>query len=394
MKTAYFDCFSGISGNMILGALLDAGLNLNKLKKKLSGLQLKAYSLKLVKTRKNGIAASYFEVHAPHAQHQHRSLKDIISLINKSKLSSYVKEESIEIFTRLAKAEAMIHGVSVNKIHFHEVGAVDAIIDIVGAVCALEIMGIEEVYCSPLPVSRGYINCAHGILPVPAPATAELIKGVPVYGSRIQGELVTPTGAAIITSLAKNFGDCPEMKIASVGYGAGKIDLDQPNALRVLIGETADKKNEETIYSIETNIDDMNPQIYEDVFERLYEKGAIDVYMTNTMMKKGRPGILLTVLSKEKDVPALSGIILGHTTSLGVRVTKHRRIISGREIKTIKTKYGSIRCKIAKHGGKIINVQPEYTDCKNASRKYAAPIKTIMAEIVGAVHEPPFKNKG
>lgn len=399
MKTAYFDCFSGISGNMILGALLDAGLSFNVLKKQLSKLRIKNYKLQITKTKKNGIAASYFEVHAPHAsevhaphaEHQHRSLTNIISLINKSKLSSSVKEKSIGIFTRLAKAEAKIHGVSVNKIHFHEVGAVDAIVDIVGAVCALEIMGIEEIYCSPLPVSRGYINCAHGILPVPAPATAELIKGIPVYGSRICGELVTPTGSAIITTLAKSFGDCPEMKIRSIGYGAGKIDLDQPNALRVLIGETSENMNKETIYSVETNIDDMNPQIFEDVFESLFSNGALDVYMTSIIMKKGRPGILLTALCKEKDINTLSEIILRHTTSLGVRITKHSRIVADREIKTVKTKYGNMRFKIAKLSGKTVNIRPEYEYCKKASKKYGVPIKTIMAEIVGAVHEPSVK---
>ena len=390
MKTIYFDCFSGISGNMILGALLDAGLNFNELKKKLKSLKLTAYSLQLEKVKKNGIAASYFEVQTSGRSSQHRNLSNIVSLINKSKLSASIKTKSIDIFTRLAKAEAKIHGVSVDKIHFHEVGAVDAIIDIVGAVCALEIMGIEEIYCSPLPVSRGYINCAHGILPVPAPATAELIKGIPVYGSRIYGELVTPTGAAIITSLAKSFGDCPEIKISAVGYGAGRMDLDQPNALRVLVGETPDKKSRETIYSIETNIDDMNPQIFDNVFEKLFSNGALDVYMTSIIMKKGRPGILLSVLAKENDIKSLSDIILTNTTSLGVRITKHQRRILDRTTKTIGTKYGKVRVKIGVLNGKTVNIQPEYEDCKKLSRKHAVPIKTIMSDIVEAIHESPL----
>ncbi len=378
MKTIYFDCFSGISGNMILGALLDAGLNFNELKKKLKSLKLTAYSLQLEKVKKNGIAASYFEVQTSGRSSQHRNLSNIVSLINKSKLSASIKTKSIDIFTRLAKAEAKIHGVSIDKIHFHEVGAVDAIIDIVGAVCALEIMGIEEIYCSPLPVSRGYINCAHGILPVPAPATAELIKGIPVYGSRIYGELVTPTGAAIITSLAKSFGDCPEIKISAVGYGAGRMDLDQPNALRVLVGETPDKKSRETIYSIETNIDDMNPQIFEDVFEKLFSNGALDVYMTSIIMKKGRPGILLSVLARENDIKSLSDIILTNTTSLGVRITKYQRRILDRTTKTIGTKYGKIRVKIASLNGKTINIQPEYEECKKAAKKYGVPVKEVL----------------
>lgn len=385
MKAAYFDCFSGISGNMILGALLDAGLSFNELKKKLSSLKLThslrsgqaAYSLKLTKTKKNGIAASYFEVAYKEKHHHHRNLENIIFIINKSKLSSSVKTKSIDIFTRMAKAEAKIHGVSVNKIHFHEVGAVDAIIDIVGAVCALEIMGIDEIYCSRLPVSRGYINCAHGILPVPAPATAELIKNIPTYNSDIEGELVTPTGAAIITTLAKEFGSFPEMKIKSIGYGAGKIDLDQPNTLRVFIGDTSGKKKEE-VYSIETNIDDMNPQIFEDVFERLFSNGALDVYMTNIIMKKGRPGILLTALSKEKDIQALSDVILEYTTSIGVRIAKYRRIVADRESKTVKTKYGKIRVKAGILNGKTVNIQPEYEDCKKAAKKYGVPLKEVL----------------
>lgn len=378
MKKAYFDCFSGISGNMIIGALIDAGLNINGLKKRLRGLRLSAYSLRLKKTKKNGISAFYFEVAYKEKHHHHRNLKDIVSIINKSKLTASVKAKSIKIFTRLAKAEAKIHGVSADKIHFHEVGAVDAIVDIVGAVCALEIMGIEEVYCSPLPISRGYINCAHGILPVPAPATAELIKGAPAYDSKIEGELVTPTGAAIITTLAKGFGDFPEMDIQNVGYGAGKMDLAQPNVLRVFIGGADEKNGQDEIYSIETNIDDMNPQIFEDVFERLYENGAVDVYMTNTIMKKGRPGVLLTALCRKKDIQSLSETLLKHTTTLGVRISKYSRIVADREIKTAKTKYGNIRLKIAKFGGKIVNIRPEYDDCKKAAKKYGVPVKEVL----------------
>jgi len=384
MKTAYFDCFSGISGNMVLGALLDAGLNFNELKKKLKGLRLTAYGLRLNKTKKNGITASYFEVEVKTGRERpkHRGLNNIISLIKKSRLSSSVRTKSIDIFTRLAKAEAKIHGIPVNKVHFHEVGAVDSIIDIVGAVCALEIMGIEEIYCSPLPISRGYIQCAHSILPVPAPATAELIKNVPTYHSDVDGELVTPTGAAIITALAKEFGPFPEMRIKSIGYGAGRIDLDQPNVLRVFIGETADKNNTEDIYSIETNIDDMNPQIYEDVFEKLFEKGALDVYMTNIIMKKGRPGILLTALSKKTDIEALSDIILTHTTALGVRIARFQRHILDRTIETIDTKYGKIRVKIGIRDGKPVNIQPEYEDCRSAAKKHGVPLKNIMADVI------------
>ncbi len=385
MKTAYFDCFSGISGNMILGALLDSGLNFNELKKNIKGLRLTGYGLQLKKIRKNGISASYFEVNvrASRDRLQHRHLDNIVSLINRSKLSASVKTKSIDIFTRLAKAEAKIHGVPINKIHFHEVGAVDAIVDIVGTVCALEIMGLEEIYCSPLPVSRGYINCAHGILPVPAPATAELIKNIPTYNSDVEGELVTPTGAAIITTIAEKFGNFTEMAIRSIGYGAGKTDLDQPNVLRVFIGETSDKKNAEDIYSIETNIDDMNPQIYEDVFEKLFEKGALDVYMTNIIMKKGRPGILLTALSKKTDIEALSDIILTHTTALGVRIARFQRRILDRSTGTINTKYGKIRVKTGIRDGKAVNIQPEYEDCRSAAKKHGIPLKNIMADVIG-----------
>jgi len=400
MRIAYFDCFSGISGNMILGALLDAGLNFKEFKKRLSGLKLTprlrsgqaAYSLQLKKVNKRGLSATYFDVNdkpvfrkiSVRAQDfvPHRNLSSIISIIRKSKLSSSVKRRSIAIFTRLAKAEAKVHGVSVEKVHFHEVGAIDAIIDIVGACIALEMLGIEEIYSSPLPLSKGFVKTAHGKLPLPAPAAVELLKGFPTYGTDIKGELVTPTGAAIITTLAKDFGTAPALDLKASGCGAGKYEFEHPNILRVLIGDKAENIGKDTVYLIETNIDDMNPQFYDHVMSLLFKAGALDVWLENIQMKKNRPGIKLSVLLNKGDLKDISGIILCETTSLGLRLREVSRIKAKRSFKTIKTKFGKVRLKIGELNGKIVNVMPEYEDLKKAAQKAGKPLKIIYNSVL------------
>ncbi|MEK7375865.1 MAG: nickel pincer cofactor biosynthesis protein LarC, partial [Candidatus Margulisiibacteriota bacterium] len=363
MKIAYFDCFSGASGNMILGSLIDAGLDVNKLKSELKKLKITGYGLRIRKMKKGGISSTYLDVKTGPVKtrliaSQRRDLKNITRLIKRSSLSKPVKEKSIAIFTRLAKAEANIHGTKTDKIHFHEVGAVDAIIDIVGAVIALELLEIEKVYSSPLPLSHGFVDCEHGRLPVPAPATMELLKGIPVYETEIDGELVTPTGAAILSQLAE-FKNHPQMTVKATGYGAGYYDYKMPNLLRVMIGKRVSALNDE-VYVIETNIDDLNPQIYEYTLERLFAAGALDAGLTNIIMKKSRPAVKLEVIVKEKDLSAVKKIIFEETTAIGLRISKCEREILERVITPVKTGWGTIRVKTARSAGKTVNIMPEY----------------------------------
>ncbi|MFA5098457.1 MAG: nickel pincer cofactor biosynthesis protein LarC [Candidatus Margulisiibacteriota bacterium] len=384
MRTAYFDCFSGACGNMILGALVDAGLSIKKLRAELKKLRLAGYSLQSRKVKKNGISCTYLDVtdnsvRARGRVPQTRHLSDITRLITRSKLSRSVKERSVAVFTHLARAEAKVHGTSINKIHFHEVGAVDAIVDIVGSVIGLELLKIEKVYCSPFPLSRGFVDCAHGRLPVPAPATLELIKGVPVYGTDITGELVTPTGAAILTTLAE-FKRVPKMRVLASGFGAGSRDHKHPNLLRVLVGEKATLGSGE-VYVVETNIDDLNPQIYEYVIERLLSAGALDANLTPVIMKKSRPAVKLEVTAEEKDLASIKRIIFEETTSIGLRISKCERDVLPRHIDTVKTRFGPVRVKRANAGGRLLNAMPEYEDCKRAAAKHKAPLKTVYKEV-------------
>lgn len=332
MKIAYFDCPSGISGNMILGALIDAGLDPVYLRKELSGLRLTAYSLRLKKIKKLGIAGTHLDVKVKEQQ-RHRGLKDIHSIIKKSKLSRTVKKLSSAIFRRLAEAEAKVHGIPVNKVHFHEVGAVDAIIDIVGACSGIEKLGIEKIYCSPLPSGKGKIVHAHGLLPNPAPAAAELLKGVPTYSAGIKGELVTPTGAAIITTLADSFGGLPRMKVESIGYGAGTMDLPIPNLLRIFIGEAQIPAERDAVLQIETNIDDMNPKLYDRAIRNLMKAGALDASVQPIRMKKFREAVKLVVLCRPEDRGKILDAVFTETTTIGVRIYLVQREKLRREIR-------------------------------------------------------------
>jgi pyridinium-3,5-bisthiocarboxylic acid mononucleotide nickel chelatase len=354
MRIAYFDAPSGLSGNMILGALLDAGLEPAYLYRELRKLQMTNhklqtnYELQITKTKKCGLAGTYFNVAVKESEH-HRSLSDILKIIKQSKLSKNVKALSSKIFRRLAEAEAKVHGVTINKVHFHEVGAVDAIIDIVGACLGLEKLGIERIFCSPLPNGKGKIVHAHGLLPNPAPATAELLKGVPTYGAGIKGELVTPTGAAIMTTLAESFGDLPRLEVSSIGYGAGSIDLPIPNLLRVFIGEAQLPAEHDAILEIETNIDDMDPKLYDRAIAKLMKAGALDASVQPIRMKKQREAAKLQILGKPEDKDKLLETLFSETTTIGARVylvrrEKLKRVIRaghkisylGSQVKTIK----------------------------------------------------------
>ena len=381
MKVAYFDCFSGISGDMILGALIDLGMDINFLKKELKKIKIDEYTIQAKKILKKKNKAVKIDVITKSEENKSRALSDIIQLIGNSRLDEDVKEKSRKIFYRLGKAESKIHGVSINKIHFHEVGAVDAIIDIVGAVIGIKKLKIEKIYSSSLNVGKGFIKSEYGLLPIPAPATAELLKGIPVYNNKIEKELVTPTGAAIITTLADGFDDMPEIKIENIGYGAGTFDLEQPNVLRIFLGKIEDNKID-IINIIETNIDDMSPEYYDAIMEKLFENKALDVYLTNILMKKNRPTVKLTVLSEVKDTENLSRIILEETSTFGVRIYKANRKKIEREFRKIKTKYGIVKIKLGKLNGKIIKKYPEYEDCKRIAKREKIPIRKVYEEVI------------
>lgn len=382
MKIAYFDCFSGISGDMILGALIDAGLSPQVLLEQLHKLSLPDFSLKFEKVVKCGIGGTKVNV-LTQDTHTHRHLQDIFNILEQSQLDDDIIATAKNIFQTLAKAEAKIHQTTPDKIHFHEVGAMDAIIDIVGAVIGIKELGIQEIYASPLNLGSGFVHCEHGIIPVPAPATVELLKGVPSYTSDTKQELVTPTGAAIIANLAKDFGDMPKVTIESSGYGAGERDLETPNLLRIIIGEDGQNSpyRMEKIVMLETNIDDMNPEFFDFLFYRLAKEGAIDVSLTSIYMKKNRPGTLLRVLAKEKNKDNLVRIIFEETTTLGVRTYPVNQISLPLDSISIETEYGTIGVKVSIRNGKILKLIPDYEDCRSAAIMHGIPIKLIYDEV-------------
>ncbi len=380
MVIAYFDCFAGISGDMALGALLDAGAPLDKLLDGLKSLPLNGWDLKVERVRKGAVAATSVTVLAGE-NHPERRLADIERIILSSALAESVKVQSLAVFRLLAEAEAKVHGVSVNEVHFHEVGAIDSIVDIVGVVYALHLLGIQEVHASALPFSRGWVRTAHGELPVPAPAAMELLCGIPTYPLDIDTELVTPTGAALLKGLAKSFGVPPPFTPQRIGYGAGKKDLPFPNVLRVIVGEMSDGfiLERERLIVVETNLDDMTGELTGFVMERLFEAGAKDVWVTPTQMKKNRPAIVLSVLCDSSSLPTVLQILLRETTTLGVRVHEVERLCLQREFVEVETPYGVVKVKVAKLGKEIVNISPEYEDCRRIALERKVPLKEVMA---------------
>ncbi|MBI5049745.1 MAG: nickel pincer cofactor biosynthesis protein LarC [Nitrospirae bacterium] len=380
----YFDCFSGMSGDMILGALVDAGVSPEKLSKALSCLPVRGYRLNVKEVKRAGFRATKVNVDVYSSQftvHSSRKFKDIEKIVKSSSLSKDIKQKGLAIFKRLFETEAKVHGERFDRVHLHELGAVDCIIDIFGALIGLDILGIKKVYASPLNLGGGTIKTSHGVLSVPAPAAAELLRDVPVYSSDMPFELTTPTGAVLITSLAENFAPMPDMKISKIGIGAGSKDFKkQPNVLRVFIGQNAAFRTqiENKVIVIETNIDDMNPQMYEHVMEILFKAGALDVFLTQVIMKKGRPGVKLTVLCSKDKKEALMKIILKETTSIGLRFYEAGRTTLQREIKMVKTKFGNVRVKISKMGNEILKSAPEYEDCKKIAEKLNKPLIEVM----------------
>jgi pyridinium-3,5-bisthiocarboxylic acid mononucleotide nickel chelatase len=383
MNHAYFDCFSGISGDMTLGALLDAGVSLDHLRAELQLLNLPGWELTAEKVWKNGMAATYAKVLSQDTT-KHRSLSTILDLIEKSTLAADVKNRAAAIFQKLGEAEAAVHDVPLEKIHFHEVGAIDAIIDIVGACIGFSALGIESFACSALNVGGGTAKMAHGVLPVPAPATARLLIGKPTYSNGVQKELVTPTGAAIVATLCSNFGPQPPMTVNSIGYGAGTADLEgQPNVLRLMVGDATEKRaaaESETIRVLEANLDDMNPQIYGYFLEKALAAGALDVFSTPVQMKKNRPGMLVTVLCMPEDEPRFHEMFFAETTTLGVRAYTAERRVLARQWETVRTNFGEVRIKVARLNGHIRQASPEFEDCRKLAEAQNVPLQKVMEE--------------
>lgn len=431
MRIAYLECFSGVSGDMFLGALVDAGVPASLLEKTVAALDVGA-RLEISRVVRSGISATKVDVYvdgekdlpreeywerqhehshehhghshshpgespragapAPHSHtHEHgRGLTEIREIISAASISEATKRTAIAIFESLGAAEAKIHNSSIESVHFHEVGAVDAMVDIVCASVGAESLGVDEIICSPLNVGGGTVKCAHGTFPVPAPATVELLQDAPVYSSGLQAELVTPTGAAIVKTLASRFATFPEMKIEKSGYGAGSRDFPgHPNVVRLTIGEVgssvlAAKTASETITVLESNLDDLNPQVFGYVMDRLFEEGALDAFGMPVQMKKNRPGMLLTVLCKPEDASELTQLIFTETTTLGVRRRDEMRQTLARRWENVGTQWGQVRIKIASMNGTVTNYAPEYEDCRLIAAEHRVPLKLVMGEAVEA----------
>ena len=440
MRVAYLECFSGISGDMFLGALVDAGVSSQLLEETVSALEIGA-RLEVSQVIRGGVAAtkvdvwvdgekdlpreeyweqqhSHAEAHAHGKSHSHkhdqpqhseqghhshshgRGLTEIRRVIAAAPISGKAKKTAIAIFESLGAAEAKIHHTSIEAVHFHEVGAVDAMVDIICAAVGVEALGVDEIICSPLNVGGGTVKCAHGTIPVPAPATVELLTDAPVYSSGVQAELVTPTGAAIVKTLASRFGTFPEMKIQKSGYGAGSRDFrGHPNVLRLTVGEANSssavagailKTASDTISVLEANLDDLNPQVFGYVMDRLLEEGALDAFGVPVQMKKNRPGTLLTVLCKPEHAAKLTRLIFAETTTLGVRRREEARQTLARRWENVHTAWGEVRIKIASMNGTITNYAPEYEDCRKIAAQHKVPLKTVMQEAARAyLHSDP-----
>jgi len=384
LKLAYFDPFSGASGDMILGAIVDAGLPVKALREEMGKLPLAGYSLAAQKTQRGGIAATKVNVKLkghPHDDHPNRHLPDILRAIERSDLPDDDKRQASAVFQRLAEAEGRVHGCPPEKIHFHEVGAVDAIVDIVGSVVGLRLLGVERVVCGPVRTGMGFVTCAHGRLPVPAPAAAELLKGFPTVGTEVEGELTTPTGAALLTTLCDAFGPRPLMTVTAVGYGAGAATRETPpNVLRLFVGEVAtEAEAEETdeVLVVEANLDDITGEIIGYVLERLFAAGALDAFLIPIHMKKNRPGVILQAIVEPGNAPAIEQIILTETSTFGIRRTRASRRKLRRESVEVETRYGKIRVKVGHMGKTLVHAAPEYEDCRRAAAEAAVPLKHV-----------------
>ncbi len=381
MRTLYFDCFAGASGNMILGALIAAGVDREQLTVELRKLNIAEFEIVVSTVDRSGISATHVDVKVPH-EHAHRHLSDINTIIDGSSLAVTVKMRAKAIFTRLAAAEAKIHGIDINKVHFHEVGAMDAIIDVVGACIGFEMLGVERFVCSKIHVGSGFAQMAHGKFPVPPPAVAELLAGVPIYSTEIEGELITPTGAAIISTVCDSYGVIPEMIVEATAYGGGTRTYEGfPNVLRIIVGESETNEqrttNNDRLTLIETNIDDLSPQILGFVMERAFELGALDCWFTPIQMKKDRPATMVSILCEAEKKDVLTSLLYTETTTLGVRFRSVERECLDREIISVETDFGPIDVKLAMLNGTVVNAMPEYDQVKAAATKFKTPFRQV-----------------
>ncbi len=404
MKTLYFDCFAGASGNMILGALVALGVDKNELIEQIRLLDVSDFEIEITTKDKSGISAIHAEVKFQEEK-THRHLHTIEKIINDSRLDEKIKKRAVEIFTNLAEAEAKVHGIDIEKVHFHEVGAMDAIVDVVGACVGFEMLGIEKFVCSKIHVGSGFVKMAHGKFPVPPPAVAELLKDFAIYSTEIEGELITPTGAAIISTVCNEFGNIPEMKVEKTAYGAGTREYkDFPNALRLILGKTTDSKKihsqintdehgfetknqkpktkNRKLIQIETNIDDLSPQILGFVMERAFELGALDCWFTPIQMKKNRPATLVSILCDEEKKEVLIELLYTETSTLGVRIKEVERNCLPRETVKVETQFGEVNVKIAKYNDKIVNAKPEYEQIREIALKSNKSLREVEREIL------------
>jgi uncharacterized protein (TIGR00299 family) protein len=386
MKILYYDCFSGISGDMNLGAMIDLGISRSLLKNELDKLNLKGWKLVAERDQRHGIHGIKVTVKVTGHQHEHRHLSDIEKIINKSKLDEKTKELSKKIFMKVALAEALVHGIPVEKVHFHEVGAIDSIIDIVGAAICFNALKVDEVHVSAVELGGGFVKCEHGTLPVPAPATAEIIKGLPVKTGGVGFEATTPTGAAILAALGTHFISSAGFKILKTGYGVGQKDNpDVPNLLRVFLGEKEAKQSGHDAFLIECNIDDMNPEFFEHISEKLFNAGASDVFLSNIIMKKSRPGNMLNVICEAGCEDAVKEIIFTESTSVGARTILFRKDTLLRKFEVMKTEYGSVTVKRSYYKGREVSSKPEYEDCKKIAIHKNIPVKEVYNKIMALI---------
>jgi len=379
-RAIYFDCPSGASGDMILGALVDAGVAVEALRGELEKLRLPGWALEVREVKRGAFRAAKVDVVVNRGASQaHRYLRDITGILSASALAPGIVAGATRIFTRLAEAEARVHGCRVDDVHFHEVGAVDAIVDVTGAVVGLHLLGVDSVHVSALPLGGGFVDGTHGRMPVPGPGTAELLRGFPVVDTAVRAELVTPTGAAVLTTLAIGAGRMPAMRVTRVGYGAGTWDLPgTPNILRAFVGETAGAGATETIVQVETTIDDMSPQLYEPLVERLFEAGALDVFLTPVIMKRSRPGTVLTALCAPGRVDDLVRVLFAESPTLGVRWTEMTRARLEREIVTVATVYGALPVKVSRLDGRVVTVTPEFAEVVRIAREKSLPVREVL----------------
>ncbi|MCA1618885.1 MAG: nickel pincer cofactor biosynthesis protein LarC [Acidobacteria bacterium] len=378
MRTLYFDCFAGISGDMTLGALVAAGADARELKERLSLLDVPGYEVEFETVDRSGISATRAVVRLTGEEKHHRHLSDIEKIIGDSRLDDSVKERALKIFRRLAEAEARVHNVPVNKIHFHEVGALDAIVDVVGACIGFELLGVERFASSALHVGSGTVEMAHGRFPVPPPAVAELLRGAPVYSTDVTGELVTPTGAAIVSTVCDTFGAMPLMRVGATGYGAGTREYKNfPNVLRVMVGETEGTGGDERLLLVETNIDDASPQLVGHLMERAFAEGALDCFFTPVQMKKNRPGVLISILCRPGDRERLYALLFAETTTIGARCHEvERRALQRRNV-SVHTRFGGVSVKVAMSGDRIVGATPEYESCRDVALREGVPLRVV-----------------